>query len=122
VLGAVGVAEFDGGDLGDGVGAVGALERAGEEGVLAQRLGGVLGVDAAAAEVEELGDLEAVGGVDDVGGDHEVLVDEVGGVGGVGEDAADLGGGEDHVLGALGGEEGVDGVGVAQVELGCGCG
>ena len=55
VLAAVAVAEFDGGDLGDGVGAVGGLEGAGEQRVLGDGLGGVLGVDAAAAEVEELG-------------------------------------------------------------------
>jgi hypothetical protein len=43
--------------------------------------------------------LEAVGRVDDVGRDHQVLVDEVGGVGGVREDAADLGGGEHDARG-----------------------
>ena len=55
VLAAVAVAEFDGGDLGDGVGAVGGFEGAGEEGVFGDGLGGVFGVDAGAAEVEELG-------------------------------------------------------------------
>ena len=46
VLAAVAVAEFDGGDLGDGVGAVGGFEGAGEQRVLGDGLGGVFGVDA----------------------------------------------------------------------------
>ena len=50
--------------------------------------------------------------VDDIGLDHQVLVDEVGRIAVVGEDAADLGGGEDHHVGPFGLQEGAD-VGLA---------
>jgi hypothetical protein len=57
---------------------------------------------------------------DDADLDEEVVVDEVGGVGAVGEDAADAGGGEEDVVGALTVEEAFD-VGLAlEVELGVG--
>ena len=39
-----------------------------------------------------------VRGVDDVGFDHQILVDEIGAVGVVGVDAADLARGEKHVF------------------------
>jgi hypothetical protein len=58
------------------------------------------------------------GAVDEVGGDGEVVVDEVGRVGGVGVDAADLGGGDDHRVGAARAQAGEDGGLVAQVERG----
>jgi hypothetical protein len=47
------------------------------------------------------------GGVDDVGLDGEVVADEFGRVAVVGEDAADLGGGEEDVVGLFCGEEGL---------------
>ena len=81
-----------------------------------------LGVDAGRAEVEELGDAGAVGGVDDVAGDGEVVVEEVGWVGVVGVDAADAGGGEDHHCGPVLVEEGVGGGLVEEVEFGVGAG
>lgn len=121
VLDAVGLAHLDAGDLGDGVPLVGGLERAGEERALRDGLRRELWVDAGGAEEEELEDgAAAQRGVDDVGLDLEVGGDEVGGEGGVGVDAADLGGGEDDVARVLGGEEGLD-VGLAgEVELGVG--
>ena len=63
-----------------------------------------------------------IAGVDDVGLDHEVVADEVGRVGVVGEDAADFGGGEEDMLGLFGGEELVDGGGVDEIELSAGAG
>lgn len=62
----------------------------------------------------------AVGGVDDIGLDLEVDRDEFGRVGVVGVDAADLGGGEDDVAGAVAGEEVVDGGLAGEVEVGVG--
>lgn len=56
-------------------------------------------------------------GGDDVGLDLEVDGQEIGGVGFVGVDAADFGGGEDDVVGLVIGEEGVDGGLDGQVEL-----
>ena len=56
VLGRVGLAEADAGDLGERVGVVRRLERAGEKRVLADRLVGELRVDAGAAEERRLAD------------------------------------------------------------------
>jgi hypothetical protein len=47
VLAAVGLGELDAGDLGDGVPLIGRLQRAGEQGFLADRLGGEPRIDAA---------------------------------------------------------------------------
>ncbi|CAL5049018.1 unnamed protein product [Urochloa decumbens] len=123
VLDAVGLAHLDAGDLGDGVPLVGGLERAGEERALRNGLRREFRVDAGGAQEEKLADgAAAERGVDDVGLDLEVGGDEVGGEGGVGVDAADLGGRQDNVAGLLRGEEGLD-VGLAgEVELGVGAG
>ena len=86
------------GDLGDGVGVVGRLQQAGEQGVLADRLLGELRVDAARAEEQQPLDADLVGGVDDVHLDADVVGEEVGRVGGVGHDAADLGRRQHDVL------------------------
>jgi len=60
--------------------------------------------------------------VDDVDLDGDVLVDEVGRVSAVGEDATDLCGSEHHVFGARLIVEGFDGALVDEVELGVGAG
>lgn len=60
------------------------------------------------------------GGGDYVGLDLEVDGDEVGGVSAVGVDSADFSGGEDDVLGLVGGEKLVDGGLRCEVELGVG--
>ena len=122
VLAVVAPAHLDPGDLGEGVGAVGGLEGAGEEAGLGHGLGGELGVDAGGAEEEEAVDAGLPRGLDHVGLDDEVVADEVGGVGVVGEDAADPGGGENDVLGPLLLEEAGDRGGVEEVELGVGAG
>jgi len=68
-------------------------------------LGSELGVDAGGSQVEEFFDAGLVGGFDDVGGDDEVVVDEFGLVGVVGQDASHLGGGEEDVFGFFAFEE-----------------
>ena len=116
VLAVVALAQLDAGDLGDGVGFVGGLEQAGEECFFPHRLRGELGVDAGGAEEHQLGHAVGVGGVDDVGLDHQVLVDELGRIGVVGMDAADLGCRQIDLVDAMGGEEGVDGMLVGEIE------
>lgn len=118
VLNSVGLAHFDASDLGHRVPFVGGLQRAGEQCLFWDRLGCELGVDARGAEEEELLDAVAVGGVNDVGLDLEVDTDELGWIGLVGVDAADLGRGEDDEPGLLGSEEGLDIVLAGEVELG----
>ena len=117
VLAVEAAAELDAGDLGDRVGAVGLLQRAGEQVLLAQRLRGLARVDAGAAEEDDLARPGGLRLADDVGLDLEVLVDELPGLLPVCEDAADLGGRDDDDLGALLGEEAARGVLVGEVEL-----
>jgi len=83
-------------------------------------LGAQFGIDAGGAEEEKFLDLMAIGAVDKVGLNHQVVVEEFGPVGVVGVDAADFGGGEEDVVGLLLGEEVVDGGLVAQVEFAAG--
>ena len=122
VLAVVAFAEFDAGDLGDGVGFVGGFQRACEQGVFAHRLRCEFGVDATAAEEQELLHPDSPGFVDDIGFDHHILIDEFGRVGVVGVDTADLGGGKIDLVGLLGFEEGAHGGLVGEVEFGVGAG
>jgi hypothetical protein len=117
VLPAVRLAELDAGDLGDGVRLVGGLERPGQEVFLLHRLRALAGVDAGAAEVQELRDPLAVRRVHHGRVDHHVVVDELGGPGGVGHDAADGAGDEDDVLRPVGREPAVNRGLVAEVKL-----
>lgn len=121
-LAVVALAELDAGDLGHGVGLVGGFERAGEQGLLAHGLRGELGVDAAGAEEQQLLHAVTKSGFDHVGLDHEVLVNEVGGVDVVGVDAAHLGRGQIHLLRFDLREEGAHGGLVSEVEFGVGAG
>jgi hypothetical protein len=116
VIAKVVLAEFETGDLGQGVGLVGRLERAGEEVLLAQRLGRLARIDAGAAEVEQLPHAMLGGGVNHVHRQQGVLVQKPRPLGGVGVDPADGGGGDEGVLDALAAKEGVDGALVAQIE------
>jgi len=81
-----------------------------------------LGIDAAAAQEQQFLHAVPEGGFDHVGLDHEVLVNEVGGVGGVGVDAADLGRSQVDLIGLLCRKEAAHGGLVGQVELGVGAG
>ena len=74
-------------------------------------------VDAGGAEKEQPRDPASPGRIDDVRLDQKVLEDELGRVGVVGVDAADLGGGKVDVLGPLFGKEGAHGALVGEVEL-----
>ena len=117
VLLPVGLAELDPRDLGDRVGLVRGLEGAGEEVLLLHRLRAVAGVDAGAAEVEQPLHREEVGGVHHGGVDHHVVVDELGGPRGVGEDAPHRPRHQEDVLRPGRPEPVVDRRLVAQVEL-----
>ena len=112
------VAELDAGDLRDRVGLVGDLERTGEQGILADRLGGELRVDATRAQEEQLADARTAGPVDDVSGHRQIVVKEVVRLGRVGLDAPDAGGGHDDGGRLLGGEERAGRSAVAEIELG----
>lgn len=83
-------AHLDARYLGYGVRFVGRFQGAGEEVLLLHRLGALPGVDAGTAQKEQRPDARPESAGDDVGLDLDVFGDEVGGVGVVGPDAADL--------------------------------
>ena len=58
----------------------------------------------------------AISGVDHVGLDLEVVANEVGRIAVVRDDAADFGGGDEHVVGPLADEEAIDRCTVPQIE------
>lgn len=89
VLPAVGLAQLDAGDLGDGVPLVGRLQRAGEQRRLGNRLRRQARIDARGTEQHQLLDAGAARGLHDVRLDHQIVVDELGRPRVVGVDAAD---------------------------------
>lgn len=97
VLAVVGPAHGDAGDLGHGVRLVGRLEFAVQEILLAQRLGGKLGIDTGAAEEKQFLDGMQVALVDDICLDGQVVVDKFGGAVAVGQDTAHPGRSEEDV-------------------------
>lgn len=119
ILDPICLTHLDASDLGDGVPLVGWLEGGGEKSGFRDGLRSELRVDAGRAEEDELDHgSTAVGGVDDVGLDLEVSSDEIDGEGGVGMDASNLGGTEDHVLRAVFEEEGLYFRLTGEIELG----
>lgn len=118
VLAVVAPAHFDAGDLGQRVRAVGRLQRAGQQAVLAHRLRRHLRVDAARPEEHQPRHTVLPRAVDHIGLDHQVVADELRRVAVVGDDAADLGSGEEHILRLVFGKEGVGRGGVGQIEFG----
>jgi hypothetical protein len=117
VLAAHGLDVEDAGDLGDGVGVVGGLERAGQQRGLGHRLPRQLGVDAGRAEQQEPLDADSVGGLEHIDLDAQVVAEEVSRVGVVGQDAADLGRGEHDDLRPVCLEERARGCLVSQVQV-----
>jgi hypothetical protein len=108
VLTPVGLAQFQAGNLGNGVPLIGRLQRAGQEGVFRHRLGRVARIDAGRAEKQQLLDPAAPGAMDDVGLDRQIVVDELGRPAVVRLDAADRRGRHDDRLGPHVGQPGLD--------------
>jgi hypothetical protein len=79
----------DTGDLGEGIGVVGPLERPGEHCVFADRLRAITRVNARAAQVEQLRDARSPCGPQHRGVKHQVIIEEIGRAGRVRRDAAD---------------------------------
>jgi hypothetical protein len=90
---AIGLAELDAGDFGDGVPLVGGFEWASEEILFFERLRRELRIDAGGAEELELGYAVTIGGIDDIILDVEVIFNKISRIGGIGEDAANFGSG-----------------------------
>ena len=115
-----GLAEFDAGDLGDGVPLVGGFQRPGQQGVLRDGLGGVFGVDAGASQEEKLLHPVTAGAVDQIILNLKVLEQEVRRIRVIGEDAAHFRRRHEHVFRALGGVERLDVLLIGQIELSAG--
>ena len=96
VLAVVAFAELDAGDLGHRVGLVRGLERAGQQRRLGHRLRRGAGIDAGGTQLQKPPHPGREGLMDDIALDHQVLIDEIGGIAVVGMDPADLRGGKDH--------------------------
>jgi hypothetical protein len=104
-LAVVGPAHLDAGNLGQGIGTIGGLERTGEQILFLNRLRAELGVDAGRAQEEKPVDACTVTGVNDVGLNDQVFADEVRRIEIVGQDAAYLGRSQKNVTGVLALEE-----------------
>ena len=118
VFARVGLAKFDSGDLGDGVGLVGRLERAGQERSFRNRLRRVLRINAGAAEKQEFAHTRFVRRVDDVVLDLQVIEQEFHRQIVVRLDAAHFGGREDDQGRLLLREKTIDVRFISQIELG----
>ena len=104
-------------DLGEGIGLVGLLEFGGEQAALGHGLWRHAGLDARGSKELELAAAILPSGMDDVHLEDHVVVHEIGKGGLVSDDAAYLGSSEEHVLGLLLGEEGLNGILAGEVEL-----
>lgn len=118
VLAVVAPALLDSRDLGQGVGTVGGLQRAGQQIFFLHGLGGMFGIDAGGAEEQQSGDVVLVGCMYDIGLDHQIFVDELRRIGVVGKDAADLGGCQKYVVRVFLGEKGIHRLLAGQVQFG----
>ena len=88
ILGPVRLAEFDPGDLGNGIGFIGRLQVIAEEIFFPHWLRALPGIKAGGAQIKKLFDVIEMGGMDHGGVDHHVVVDEFRRPGGVGPDAS----------------------------------
>ncbi len=110
--------QFDASDLGDRIPFVGGFQRAGQQGALRDRLRGLFRIDAAGAEEQHLANARPIGRLGHIGRDHQVVVKKVGRHRVVGQNAADLCRRHEDGVGPVIGDEGPDGGGVFQIQLG----
>jgi len=122
VLSAIGVAHDLSGDLGDRIGQVGRLQRAGQQGLFAKGLLGLFWIDAGGPQEQELARAMAPGGVDNVGLDQQVFTNEIRALRVIGQDAADLGGGHEDVCWRFRREKAVGRRPVGQIQVAVGPG
>ena len=101
VLFAVGGAELESGDFGDGVGLVGGLEWAGEQRTFGDGLRRVFGVNTGTAKVKKPLHSAQEAAMDEARGHGDVVVQKVGGIRGVGEDSTDFRGCDEDAIGAI---------------------
>ena len=102
VLPAVGLAGHNSGDFGDRIPLVSRFERSRQQRRFLNGLGGKFWVDAGRAQENKTVDASLVRPVNDIGLNGEIVIDEVGRIGTIGDNAADFRGGEDNCSGLIG--------------------
>ena len=107
VLFVVESAELDRSNLRDGIWLIGGFEQSCQEIVLPERLRGKFRVDTRGAEIQELPHAVAIARIDDVCSDRQVVIDELGLVGVVGENSAHLRSSQENILRLLLGKEAI---------------
>ena len=117
ILQVVALAHLQACNLGNGVRLIGILQWSGEQGILSHGLWSLLGVDASAAQEEELLHAMGVSLADDVALDLHIHHDEVGTVQAVGHDTAYEGCCQHHCIRPLTVEELLHGYLIGQVHL-----
>ena len=122
VLAVVGRAHLNACDLGQGVGAVGGLQRAGQQVLFAHGLGALAWVNAAAAQKQQALYAMAPCRVDHIGLNRQVVANELGWVAVVGHNAPHLGRGQVYLGGFFGSKKGLNLVSLGQVQFGMGAG
>ena len=101
VLSPIGLAQLDSGDLGDGVRLVGWFEPTGQQLRLVHRLRALAWINARAAQIQKSPHVKQMRRVHHRGVNHHVVVQELGGARGVGQDATDRARDQKHVLRAV---------------------
>ena len=115
VLLAVGFAGLNACDFGDGVPFVRGFEGARQKIFFFERLWSESWIDAGGTQEKKFRGVVAISCVDDIGLESQIIVNEIGRVSGIGENAAHLGGGDENIFGFFVGKEGVDGLRVSEV-------
>ncbi len=113
----IGLAQFDAGDLGDGVPLIARLQRARKQHVGRHRLRRQPRIDAGRAEIDELLDGAAMRGANGIERDRDIVGEEVGGEGRVGADATDLAGSDEDGIGLGLRHEALDCIRLPQIEV-----
>ena len=122
VLPVVTLTELDAGNFCNGVWLICWLQSAREQGILAHWLGNSLGVNARRAQLQQLCDTGIEGLMYHVTLNHQVLVDELRGVGVIGVNSANFCCGKNNHVWPLRLHEVADGQLVGQIQLGMGAG
>ncbi len=117
VLPSVHLAQFQAGNLGNGVAFVCRLERCGQQTVLRDRLGRKLRIDTRASQEQELLDTVLGGRVNHVGCEYQILVEKIGLARGVRMDSSHSCCRVEHVIDFLFLEESVHGSLIEEVEF-----
>jgi hypothetical protein len=119
-LAAVGLAEPQTCDLGDGVPLIGGLERTGQKGLLVDWLRGEFGVDARGAEEQQLLDPRCSRRVHHVGCDRKVVAEKIDRRAIIGDDASDFRIRQKHGLGSSLGDPAFDFALARKIEVAAG--